>query len=62
MAKFTHKVALKGEFVFSDMEVIETSKEAINTYDLTEILKRFDGRTVSITISEDEEIEPKQGE
>lgn len=60
MAKLTHQVSFKGDFVYSDMEITETTKDSIDTYDLSEALKRFDGRLISITIKEELPIEPKE--
>ena len=64
MAKLTNQVSFKGDFSFLDMEITETDKkkEVIDTYDLNEYLKRFDGRTVSITIKEEQQPEPKEHE
>lgn len=62
MAKIKNSVAFKGEFSFLDMEIIETNKESIDTYDLTEFLKRFDGKTISLTIQEEQQAEPKEHE
>lgn len=62
MAKLVNSVSFKGEFSFLDMEITETTKDSIDTYDLKEYLKRFDGRTVSITIKEENQPEPKEHE
>ncbi len=62
MAKLTNQVSFKGEFTFLDMEITEKTKESIDTYDLKEYLKRFDGRTVSITVKEELQPEPKEHE
>jgi hypothetical protein len=59
-AKLVNSVALKGEFTLDTMEVVETTKEAINTYDFLEILRNFDGKTISISIKEENEITPKE--
>jgi hypothetical protein len=42
------------------MEVVETTKEAINTYDFLDILRNFDGKSISISIKEENEITPKE--
>lgn len=60
MAKLVNSVALKGEFSLDTMEVVETTKEAINTYDFLEILRNFDGKSISISIKEENEITPKE--
>lgn len=59
MAKFTNIAKLKGDFTFSDMNVVVTTKESIDRYDLGEILKHFDGKTINISISDEEPITPK---
>jgi predicted RNA-binding protein len=59
MAKVVHSVSLNGEFTYTDMEIVETTKESINTYDIAEILKRFDGRSIRLAIQEQDEIQPK---
>ena len=61
-AKLTNQVSFKGDFSFLDMEITEATKESIDTYDLNEYLKRFDGRSVSITIKEEQQPEPKEHE
>lgn len=58
LAKYTQGISFKGEFDFEKMEVTETTKEDILTYDLSKELKKFDGKTVSITVREDAPIEP----
>ncbi|MFS1518515.1 YonK family protein [Bacillus sp. SCS-151] len=62
MAKITNSVAFKGDYSYLDMEITETSKESIDTYDLKEFLKRFDGKFISITIQEETTPEPKEHE
>jgi hypothetical protein len=62
MAKISNSVAFKGEFSFLDMEITETTKESIDTYDLNDFLKRFDGKTISLLIKEEQLAEPKEHE
>lgn len=62
MAKITNAVQFKGDFSFLDMEITETTKESIDTYDLKEYLKRFDGKHVTLSIREEIQPEPKEHE
>jgi hypothetical protein len=62
MAKKVHSVNLKGEFELDTMEVTETTKEAIFTYDFLEILRDFDGKQISISIKEEQELPVKDEE
>jgi hypothetical protein len=60
MAKLVNSVNLKGTFDVDTMEVVETTKENINTYDFLNILQNFSGKTVTISIKEENEITPKE--
>ena len=60
MAKLVNSVNLKGVFDVDTMEVVETTKENINTYDFLNILQNFSGKTVTISIKEENEITPKE--
>lgn len=60
MAKLTFQVSYEGDFVYSDTEITETTKDSIDTYDLSEALKRFDEKLISTTIKEELPIEPKE--
>lgn len=62
MAKLTHSFSAKGDFSFLDLEITETKKESIDTYDLKEYLKQFDGKTVTFSIKEETEAEPVEHE
>jgi hypothetical protein len=62
MAKRVHSVQLKGVLTNANMEITETTKEAVNTYDLAALLEMFEGRQVTISVKEEEEIEPKDEE
>jgi hypothetical protein len=62
MAKKVHAVTLKGNFDLSLMEITEVTKEAENTYDFLELLREFDGKQVSISIKEEEELPVKDEE
>lgn len=61
-SKKVNQVNLKGEFDMGVMEVTETTKEAIYTYDFKSILSEFDGKNVSITIKEENELPLKEDE
>ncbi|WP_099301841.1 YonK family protein [Bacillus sp. Marseille-P3800] len=60
MAKFTNTTALKGLLdIDTDgaMTVEEEIKDETKTYDLFAILKRYNGREVSINIKEEEPVQ-----
>ncbi|QYG30002.1 YonK family protein [Mammaliicoccus sciuri] len=57
MAKITNSVAFKNATVsLADNEIIEITKDAEHKYSLSEVLDRFEGKFVSITIKEDSEL------
>lgn len=62
MAKKVHSVNLKGIFDLDVMEITEQTKEAEFTYDFLEILRDFDGKQVSISIKEEQELPVKDEE
>ena len=62
MAKFTQSTKLKGELTF-DLEsqtitITTITKDAEYTYDLAEVLESYNGKTISISIAEDKDLEP----
>jgi hypothetical protein len=61
-SKKIHAVSVKGEFDLSTMEITETTKEAILTYDFLEVLREFDGKQVTISIKEENELPVKEEE
>lgn len=61
-SKKVNQVSLKGKFELEVMEVTEETKEAILTYDFMEILREYDGKQVSITIKEENELPVKEDE
>lgn len=61
-SKKVNQVSLKGKFELDVMEVTEETKEAILTYDFLEILREYDGKQVSITIKEENELPVKEDE
>ncbi|MFC9657242.1 YonK family protein [Bacillus subtilis] len=58
-SKKVHQINAKG---FFDMEVTEQTKEAEYTYDFKEILSEFNGKNVSITVKEENELPVKDVE
>ncbi|MEM5028900.1 YonK family protein [Priestia sp. WB3] len=59
-SKQTVTVDLKGIFDMDVMEVVERTKESEkNPYDLKEILSKFNGKQVSISIKEVNELPVK---
>lgn len=57
MAKITNSVAFKNATVsLADNEIIEVTKEDEVKYSLSEVLNRFEGKFVSLTIKEDSEL------
>lgn len=62
MAKKVHQVNIKGLLDMGTMEIEETTKDAVNVYDFKEILSDFDGKTISISIKEENELPVKDNE
>lgn len=60
MAKQTNKVGLKGilevDFNGGVGTITEIVREEPYTYNLFEIIEQFDGKTVTISITEDKEL------
>jgi predicted RNA-binding protein len=56
MAKRTNSFSSKGELNLSQGVIFEVKKESVDTIPFFDILKEFDGKTVSITIKEEVEI------
>ena len=61
-SKKIHSVNLKGQFDLDVMEITEQTKEAEFTYDFLEVLREFDGKQVSISIKEEQELPVKDEE
>lgn len=59
-SKKVNQVNLKGIFDMDVMEVTEQTKEAEFVYDFKEILSDFNGKNVSITIKEENELPIKE--
>jgi YonK protein len=62
LAKKVHSIQLKGLFDMGTMEIEESTKDDINTYDFKQILSEFDGKTVTISIKEEDELPVKDNE
>ncbi|MED1863246.1 YonK family protein [Fictibacillus nanhaiensis] len=62
MAKRLKSVQLKGLFDMGVMEIEEATKDSINTYDLKDLLSEFDGKTITISIKEEDELPVKDNE
>jgi hypothetical protein len=61
-SKKVHTVNLKGILDLDTMEITEQAKEAEFTYDFLEILRDFDGKQVSISIKEENDLPIKDEE
>jgi hypothetical protein len=61
-SKRVNAVNIKGSFELDTMEITEQTKEAEFTYDFLQILKDFDGRTITISIKEENELPVKEEE
>jgi len=59
-SKKVNQVNLKGIFDMDVMEITEQTKEAEFVYDFKEILSDFNGKNVSITIKEENELPIKE--
>lgn len=58
MAKKVHAYSLKGEYFHEKMVVSEYDKktEVTSYYSLADILSEFNGRAISVTIKEEDEV------
>lgn len=61
-SKKTNQVNLKGFFDMDVMEVTKLTKDDELRYDFKEILSEFNGKQVSITIKEENELPVKDNE
>lgn len=62
MAKKTTATNVKGILDIQEDSVTEITKYAENVYSLSEILNEYDGKTVTISIKEDQELAVKEEE
>ncbi|MGM1044868.1 MAG: YonK family protein [Bacillota bacterium] len=60
MAKSKTTESYKGVFEYETMELTEETKEGIFVYDIKEALKRFDGKTLSFQLVEENPVSPKE--
>jgi hypothetical protein len=58
MAKRILSTQLKGSFNLELMEITEVTKDAEKTYNFLEILQDYAGKTITVSIKEENEIEP----
>lgn len=61
-SKKINSVTLKGQLDLDTMEVVEQTKEAEFTYDFLAILREFDGKQISISLKEENELPIKEEE
>ena len=61
-SKKINSVNLKGQLDLDTMEVVEQTKEAEFTYDFLTILREFDGKQISISLKEENELPIKEEE
>ena len=61
-SKKIHAVNVKGSLDLDTMEIVEQTKEAEYTYDFLAILREFNGKQVSISIKEENELPVKDME
>lgn len=59
-SKKIHAVNLKGELDLDTMEIVETTKEGEFTYDFLAILRDFNGKQVSVSLKEENELPIKE--
>jgi predicted RNA-binding protein len=60
MAKRNNTVQFKGNLEVEQMEITEEDKNGIFIYDLLAELRRFDGKEVTLSIKEENPVEPKE--
>lgn len=62
MAKKTHSVQVKGvldvDFNSGVGRIIEITKDEEIPYDLFEIINEFNGKSVTLTLKEDQDLQP----
>jgi hypothetical protein len=59
-SKKVNQVNLKGDFDMGTMEIVEITKEGEFPYDFKQILSEFDGKTISVTVKEENELPVKE--
>lgn len=58
MAKRVLSTQLKGSFDLDSMEITEVTKDSEKTYNFLEILQEYAGKTITVSIKEENEIAP----
>lgn len=58
MAKRVLSTQLKGSFNLDSMEITEVTKDSEKTYNFLEILHEYAGKNITVSIKEENEIEP----
>ena len=58
MAKRVLSTQLKGSFDMDEMTITEVTKDSESTYNFLEILRDYAGKTITISIKEENELEP----
>jgi hypothetical protein len=61
-SKKIHAVSIKGLLDLDTMEITEQAKESEFTYDFLQILRDFDGKQVTVSIKEENELPVKDEE
>lgn len=62
MAKKTTATNVKGILDIQEDTITEITKDAENVYSLSEILNEYDGKSVTISIKEEQELAVKEVE
>ncbi|WP_368900838.1 YonK family protein [Oceanobacillus oncorhynchi] len=61
-SNINHKLSLNGELSVDGQKIVETVKQGeeyiTHTYDFIELLRRFDGKEVSLSVTEKQPIAP----
>lgn len=59
-SKKINQVSLKGELNLDNVEITEITKEGEFVYDFKQILQEFDGKQISISLKEENELPVKE--
>lgn len=59
-SKKVNQVSLKGELDIDKMEIVEVTKEGEFTYDFLKVIQEYNGKNVSVTIKEENELPVKE--
>lgn len=58
MAEIKHSISLKGVIDVEEMTITEIVKDEEKTYNLLEVLQRFDGQNATLSIVEKASLDP----